>query len=242
MLRLKTLVLAIAVAAGALLGGCGVSKDIYRKDMDRLSAQIDEIEDQKAALHREKQGLEGRLQATAAEKGRVTDAMLKALDRVKELEAIAERRRRVFDQIRESLKAMASAGKLKVVQKRGMLVVQMPEAILFDTAKSDLKIEGEAAVREMTQALASIPDRRFQISGHTDDRGSEDFNWRLSVARALSVLGVMRDAGMQPQRISVAGYAWFAPDAPNDTDAGRALNRRIEIVLVPNLEELQLPD
>lgn len=237
----RTRRLAAAALAVALVTGCGVSKDTYRRDMDRLSGQIETLEEQKSQLYREKRGLEGRLASTAAEKGRATDAMLKALDRVKELEAIAERRRKVFDQIRESLKAMASAGKLKVVQKRGMLVVQMPEAILFDTAKSDLKPEGVEAVREMTHALASIPDRRFQIAGHTDDRGSEDFNWKLSTARAMSVLNVMRESGMPPQRISVAGYAWFAPDAPNDTEAGRALNRRIEIVLVPNLEELQMP-
>jgi chemotaxis protein MotB len=168
--------------------------------------------------------------------------MLKALERVKELEAIAARRKAVFEQIRASLQAMASAGKLKVVMKRGMLVVQMPEAILFDTGKADLKPEGVAAIQEMTAALLTIPDRRFQLSGHTDDRGSEETNWKLSLARAMSVLRVMRSAGMPPQRSSVAGYAWFQPDAPNDTEEGRAQNRRFELVLVPNLEELQLPE
>lgn len=237
--------LVLACVLGSLwlvpaLGGCGVSKDTYRQDMDRLTSQIEELEEDKARLHREKDSLGGRLDSVAAEKGRVTDAMLKALERVKELEAIAARRKAVFDQIRASLQAMASAGKLKVVQKRGMLVVEMPEAILFDTGKSDLKPGGIAAVQEMTAALATIPDRRFQIVGHTDDRGTEEMNWKLSLSRAMSVLRVMRSAGMPPQRISVAGYAWFQPDAPNDTEEGRAQNRRIELVLTPNLEELQM--
>jgi len=241
-LKKRVAVLSAVVPLLTLVAGCGVSKDTYRRDMDRLTGQIADLEEDKGRLHGEIDSLTGRLDSTTAEKGRVTDAMLKALERVKELEAIAARRKAVFEQIRASLQAMASAGKLKVVMKRGMLVVQMPEAILFDTGKSDLKPEGIAAIQEMTAALLTIPGRRFQLSGHTDDRGSEETNWKLSLARAMSVLRVMRSAGMPPERISVAGYAWFQPDASNETEEGRSQNRRFELVLVPNLEELQMPE
>ena len=228
----------VAAVGLVLVAGCGVSTDTYRRDMASLSTQIAELEDDKERLVDERRALQ---EQSAAERGASTRAIEEALARVRELEAVAERRKALFDRITSSLRSMVSAGKLRVVRKRGMLIVQMAEAILFDTGKSVLKPEGVEAVVELTLILRAIPDRRFQIAGHTDDRGSEDFNWKLSCDRALSVLRTMREAGMPPERISVAGFAWFVPDATNDTEAGRAQNRRIEFILVPNLQELELP-
>ena len=241
-MKVRTMFTASVVGAALLFvaAGCGVPRDAYQRDIDALGAQIGELEGQKDELAREKRDLEARVSVLAKEKGRATEAMLSAMTRVQELEAIATKRQETYDKLRASLQGMVSAGKLRVVQKRGMLVVEMAEAILFDSAKSELKEEGRLAVAEMTAALASIPGRRFQVAGHTDDRGSEEFNWQLSADRALSVLRMMREAGMPGERISIAGYAWYMPDVPNDTDESRARNRRIEIILVPNLDELQL--
>jgi chemotaxis protein MotB len=91
-----------------------------------------------------------------------------------------------------------------------------------------------------------MPDRRFQIAGHTDNVKIQTprfpSNWELSTARAVEVLKLLIDAGMDAKGISAAGYGEFAPVASNDAADGRARNRRIEIALVPNLEELvQLP-
>ena len=228
--------------AGAVMllvvAGCGVPKDTYREDMSRLSTQIVELEGDKERLIQQRREA---LERIEAERGASARKIEEALARVAELESVAARRKALFDRITASLRAMVSAGKLRVVRKRGMLIVQMAEAVLFDTGKSELKEQGVLAVIELTGILRAVPDRRFQIAGHTDDVGTEDFNWRLSADRALSVLRTMREAGMPPGRISVAGFAWFLPDVPNDSDAGRAQNRRIEVILVPNLEELEMP-
>ena len=78
------------------------------------------------------------------------------------------------------------------------------------------------------------------MEGHTDDvpNSTEQFpsNWELSSARALSVVGLLIQAGVSPENLSGAGYGEFQPGATNDDAAGRRLNRRIEIVMLPNLD------
>ncbi|MEO1175125.1 MAG: OmpA family protein, partial [Myxococcota bacterium] len=85
-------------------------------------------------------------------------------------------------------------------------------------------------------------DRRFLIAGHTDDQRirTKRFpnNWHLSTARAVSVLEFFVDQGFTPNNLAAAGYGEFSPVAPNDSKENRALNRRIEIILVPDLSEL----
>ena len=87
-----------------------------------------------------------------------------------------------------------------------------------------------------------MPDRRFQVAGPPDnDKISTPrfpSNWELSTARAVEVVKLLVDAGMDSRNLSAAGYGEFAPVESNDTPEGRGKNRRIEITLVPNLEEL----
>jgi chemotaxis protein MotB len=82
---------------------------------------------------------------------------------------------------------------------------------------------------------------RWQVAGHTDNVGSAKLNWRLSVQRARAVLYVMLQAGMPPEQISTAGFGPYLPVAPNDTPENRAMNRRTELLLVPDLSELLSP-
>jgi chemotaxis protein MotB len=85
-----------------------------------------------------------------------------------------------------------------------------------------------------------MTDRYFQVSGHTDNVAFNGHfgNWELSTSRALQVVKLLLDAGLSPQNISAAGYGEFDPVAANDTPANQAKNRRIEITLQPNIEEL----
>ena len=90
--------------------------------------------------------------------------------------------------------------------------------------------------------LKAIPDRSFQVEGHTDNvpisNDKYKSNWELASGRSITVVKEMLDVGMPATRISAASYAEFAPVAPNRTDAGKAQNRRIQIVLVPDLSGL----
>ena len=98
------------------------------------------------------------------------------------------------------------------------------------------------ALNEVLKVLNEFKDRRFSIAGHTDTLPikSRKFknNWYLSTARANSVVQHMIKQGFPAKSLGAAGYGEFDPVSPNDTEPNRELNRRIEIILVPNLEEL----
>jgi chemotaxis protein MotB len=129
---------------------------------------------------------------------------------------------------------------VRVVRNR--MVIELPDNVLFDSGAAELKPEGQATLIEIVQVLRSIEGRQFQVAGHTDNVPirSRRFpsNWELSGARAVTVARFMIDQGMPSDRISAAGYADTQAIETNDTDEGRQRNRRIEIALVPNLDEL----
>jgi chemotaxis protein MotB len=137
---------------------------------------------------------------------------------------------------------MIDSGKLRVRVVRGRMVVELSENILFDSGKSDLKKEGQEALTQVASVLASIANRDFQIAGHTDNIPikSSKFpsNWELSKARSVTVARFLAEKGVDPSRLSAAGYADTQPVASNADKEGRQQNRRIEIVLMPNLDEL----
>ena len=96
-------------------------------------------------------------------------------------------------------------------------------------------------MKRIAEALAQVQGQ-ILVTGHTDNQPikTKEFrnNWYLSTARAISVLEFMVDAGFAAKNVAAAGYGEFDPIAANDTPQNREQNRRIEIILVPNLEEL----
>ncbi|MBP7125417.1 OmpA family protein [Myxococcota bacterium] len=227
------------------LAACGISKDVYQKDVGLLRDQLNATEREKAECVQARDGLRGerdRLTEELAALGRDRSALSadlqKALARMEELRQQAERRKAKLRELRAKLQEMVAAGKLKVRVDKGRMIVEMAEKVLFDSGKFKLKPEGLEALAQLTSVLRSIEGRAFQVTGHTDDVGGDEYNWTLSLNRAREVVLQMIEMGMPPERLSAAGYGKFSPVAPNDTPEGRAQNRRIEIVLVPNLDEL----
>lgn len=152
------------------------------------------------------------------------------------------KRMQTFRDMSKKLQKMVDAGRLGVRVRDGRLVVRLPEDVLFPSGSSELSREGELALMEVAIVLRQFPDRRFMAAGHTDntpiksDRYKD--NWELSMARALVVTRFLVEAKMPPQNIVAAGYGEFDPIASNDTPKGRSENRRIELVLLPDLSEL----
>jgi chemotaxis protein MotB len=168
--------------------------------------------------------------------------MGKTLEDMQRAQEAAEKRTRAFRDLLAKFKAMVDAGKLQVEIRNGLMVVKLPDNILFDPGKIDLKKEGQDAIAQVTGILNGIEGRKFQVAGHTDNKpiraGKFRDNWELSAQRALVVTDLMIKSGMDAKRLSAAGYADVLPLGSNDTDDGRRQNRRIEIVLVPNIEDL----
>lgn len=177
-----------------------------------------------------------------ADQKRNMDEMNKLVEELKAKERQAQQRLATFRGMLERFNNMIASGKLRVRIVRGRMVVELSENILFDSGRADLKPEGQQALTEVAGVLSSIPDRDFQIAGHTDNIPIKSArfpsNWHLSTARALTVTTYLADHGVPSGRLSAAGYADTQPAASNDTPEGRQQNRRIEIVLMPNLDEL----
>jgi chemotaxis protein MotB len=169
------------------------------------------------------------------------------LEELRKQKQAADARAALFNDFVAKFKKMIDAGKVKISVRRGRIVLSLHNDVLFDEGKTDLKPEGKAALTEIAQALKTVSARSFQVAGHTDNLPikNKDFasNWELSTARAVTVVKFLAQQGVAPSVLSAAGYGEFDSVAPNSDAQGRTKNRRIEISLVPNIEELiSLPE
>lgn len=117
-------------------------------------------------------------------------------------------------------------------------IVTLDSMSLFDPGKSVLKAGSTRVLVGALEMIRSNPDKRVVVAGHTDNTGTADGNLRLSVARAVAVRDWLVDAsGISATRFAIQGYGDTRPIAPNDTDIGRAHNRRVEITLIPDCRD-----
>lgn len=247
----------LIIGAGLVLAvlavpGCGIKEEVYLRDTAALRDQISGLEKQKSDLVGQREKLNAEIESVRQEKallsqeknlltqkqGSLSTELKDALEKSKKLEQQARERQAKLEQLRNLLKDLSAAGKLNVRVDKGRMIVEIGENFLFDSGQYKLKPEGKTQLSELTGILAGIEGRAFQVAGHTDSVGSDDKNWRLSTNRALEVVLYMIESGMPSDRISVAGYGENQPVGDNEAEDGRALNRRIEIVLQPNLDEI----
>ena len=139
-----------------------------------------------------------------------------------------------------SLKSQIASGEITITRLKGKLTVNMVDRILFDSGLAEVKAEGRKVLAQIGSALNDVEDKNIRIEGHTDNipisgelKNRYPTNWELSTARATAVARYLQDvAKIDPARLAAAGYGEYRPIAANDTPENRALNRRIEIVLV----------
>ena len=108
------------------------------------------------------------------------------------------------------------------------MIIALPNDILFDSGRTDVKPDGKAALAKVAHVLATVPDRDFLVAGHTDDvpihTARFPSNWELSTRRAVEVVHYLIAQGMSPKVLAAAGYGEFDPVVPNDSKAHRAQN------------------
>lgn len=171
---------------------------------------------------------------------------IEELNRALEKEKIAREARlakvkNTYDQLVGALEEEIKRGELTISNLEGQLSVNLLNKILFDSGKTVIKKEGLKVLQSLGDVLSKFPDKALQVAGHTDnvqisERLKDRFpsNWELSTARATSVVHFLQDRiGLPGERIIAAGYGEYHPVASNDDAEGRALNRRIQILLVP---------
>lgn len=167
------------------------------------------------------------------------DTCQSSLDDLEDQQAQTRERLEQFESLTSKFQNMIDTGKLDVVYRRGQMIVRLPAAILFPSGSADISESGKEALEEVANILSEMPRRRFTVAGHTDNVpvGSAPFesNWELSTERALAVTTVLIEKGMRADSLIAAGYGEHAPIAPNRSKRARRKNRRIEIILQPDL-------
>jgi len=128
-----------------------------------------------------------------------------------------------------------------IVEDARGLVISLPETATFPTGRADLSEPAQALLRRIAAALRATR-ATIRIEGHTDDAavrgGRYTSNWELSTARASAVVMFMvTDTEFEPSRLAAAGYGEFHPRTSNDTPEGRALNRRVDVVVIESADE-----
>jgi chemotaxis protein MotB len=215
-----------------------------------LQAKLDESTAIGQRLREELQRLGKNVDGLLSEKGTMSHALEDAKQRLEELrkaQAATEARTALYKQLIQKFKKLTDAGQLRIELRDGRMILQLPNDVLFDSGQAAVKPDGQRAIGQVAGVLKTLGGRKFQVAGHTDnvsiDRAKFASNWELSTARAVAVVRYLASQGVASEALSAAGYGEFAPLVANDTAEHKAKNRRIEISLVPAMDELvNLPD
>ena len=256
-LGLTALILVLCLAAGCVGRGThqqvAKERDQYRDESKLQASRIELLETSNASLSEERVALideiEDLRQRREELEGRVvaleqTSAELETNLRLSETEL--QRHSEEVVQLRETygglvtdLEAEVAAGQIEIDRFREGLRLNLSQEILFGSGSARLNQGGRALIRKVAERLASSAER-IEVQGHSDDRGIRGSlakrypsNWELAGARASSVVRLLAESGVPAETLSAVSFGEFRPVAPNDTEEGRARNRRIEIRLLP---------
>lgn len=209
-----------------------------QKQHDDLTARVASCETEKKTTEQKQHDVENMMVSMEAN----LHASKEELESLRAQRAETEKRLTTFRNLTAKFQKMIDSGQIEVKVRNGSMLVALPAAVLFPSGSAELSRPGQLAVLEVGVILKQFPDRRFMVVGHTDNlpiKGSSyKDNWQLSTARALTVAEFLISAGISPKNILAAGHGEFDPVASNRTAAGREKNRRIEIELMPNIDEM----
>jgi chemotaxis protein MotB len=252
-----------AALLGSLGSGCGYSEEEWQaklKEIEGLKGELSQEQDQNKKTRKELADAQAdvdRLKAQLKALG-VDNANL-AANLAEQARALEEYKRRAdqleqikkrFELLREKLQALTKLG-LNVTVRNNRMVIQLPGDVLFDTGRETLKEDGKKILLQVAEVVrndAGLATRSFQVAGHTDSDkmsgGRYKDNWGLSVMRAREVLAFLVDpadkggGGLNPTKWSASGYGDTDPLKSNDSPENKQANRRCELVVVPNVEEM----
>ena len=137
------------------------------------------------------------------------------------------------DRQEAELRRQTAGTGIDVTRDGDVIKLNLPDGVTFDFNKTELKPQFYPALNNVAATLREYNQTMVEVSGHTDNVGSEAVNQRISEQRAQNVAGYLIGQGLQRERFEIVGMGKRYPVASNDTDAGRALNRRVEIRVLP---------
>ena len=217
------------------------------KETKQLLEQLEEVQSDLFAKEDELSKLSLSLEAKEEELELAQENLESRSTRVVELESIINKKDSIVTALKKSIaKALIGLeGEGLTIEKRnGKVYVSLEEALLFASGKYEVNSGGVVALNKLANALAYQNDLKILVEGHTDSipfnsRGLVKDNWDLSVMRATNVVKVLtQNPDLDPIQLTAAGRSEFMPIASNTSAEGRSVNRRIEIILSPNLDDL----
>ncbi|MFH1691387.1 MAG: OmpA family protein [Candidatus Omnitrophota bacterium] len=169
------------------------------------------------------------------QKGRRSD-----IEKIQSLEQEVDRLSQIKAELQKKLKGVEGISFNR--DDRGLVVTFLDE-VLFDSGKAKIKSSAYSSLDKVAEVLTSkASDLNIGVEGHTDNepikRSGWQSNWELSTARATSVLHYLVAKGVSPERLAAIGYGEYRPVASNETKEGRRKNRRVEIVILPELKKV----
>jgi chemotaxis protein MotB len=245
---LSLLGLAGAGVAGYYAWQYRAERDAQADQLEAAStctAELRRLREQHDELNRSLAGSE--IKQRAAESLATTaqadlSATREELEALRTQRAETEKRLAAFRDLTGKFQKMIDSGKIEVKVRNGVMLMALPAEVLFPSGSAALSRPGELSVMEVGVILKQLPRRRFMVVGHTDNfevkSATYKDNWELSTARAVTVTQFLISVGLSPKMMMAAGHGEHDPAASNKTKEGREKNRRIEIVLLPDLDEM----
>jgi chemotaxis protein MotB len=225
-------------------GALAMENEQQRAESEQRNKEKDaKIQDLETELTVYKEGAENR----QAQLQDTLDKRKAEIEALRKQQAVIEANLRQYQGLRDAFGKMIGSGELDVYRRHGRIMVALPSSVLFSSGRADLSVAGKTALAKVAGVLGQLEGRRFLIAGHTDNVpiSTSRFpdNWALSTERATVVTRFLIDNGMKPTNVAAAGYGEHDPIRDNTTADNRARNRRIEIILMPNIEEMpELPE
>lgn len=210
---------------------------------DSLSNVLSQLSDKEKQLLSKNNDLAEQQRLLAEQNDRLAEQNAQIV----ELNRILSEKDNALKQLKEKVSAALSGFEgngLTVTNKNGKIYVSLDEKLLFQSGKWNVDDKGKSALQKLAEVLAEHKDVQINVEGHTDDvayNGSGNIldNWDLSTKRATSVVRILlQNKNIEPRRISASGRGEFEPIDNSKTAEARQKNRRIEIILSPNLDEI----
>ncbi len=227
----------------------------YKNSTEKLASEIAGLSQEKETLTAENKKLTELLKAKSDElSSELAEIRQKSSDLEKENNRLreetanlqkakaeeAQKTSRTYEEMLEKMKNEISQGQVTISELKGKLTVNMVDAILFDSGKTEVKPSGLVVLQKVIDILKTVKDKTIHIEGHTDNvqisnslARTYPTNWELSSARAINVTRYMQQQGIDPLMLSAVAYGEYHPVAANNSDEGKAKNRRIEIIVAP---------
>ena len=246
----------VAVPIALVLCACGVQQEVFNtrvRELDRCNGELTRTQGDLTAtrsnadqLATDSSDLRDKLNTMESDRLRLSKTLASQTDNLelfKNAATLAERRADLYKEIVHRLQPLLDKKQITVDNGKGKLLIRIAEASLFQPGKVELRAESQPLLHELAAVMKQV-NRDFLIACHSDNapaaaKGATYRSaWEMTLARSVAVVRFFQGEGVDPRHLGAGGYSEFSYLAPNDDDASRERNRRVELVVMPAPDEL----